>query len=68
MNAQERYAFTQTLKHFGGSFVAALGELYQVADAHNCARLDAAFPDIVERYGPGSYFFDRRDVADGHVS
>lgn len=41
----------------GGGFVAALAHAWLRADAVNRARIDAAFPEIVERFGPGTAFY-----------
>ena len=40
--------------NYGGNFAGAIGYAFQCADANNMHRLAAAFPDLIERYGPGS--------------
>jgi len=38
------------MQAYGGTFVQRLGQVFRVADAHNQARLRAAFPDVFEKY------------------
>lgn len=40
----------ENMKRYGGGFVSRLAELWQVADAKNRAKLEAAFGDVFERY------------------
>ena len=42
---------------YGGAFVRSLADTWAAADQCNRARLAAAFPDVVKRYGPGSALF-----------
>ena len=48
-----------TASRHGGSFISALSYAWICADAQNRRRIEAAFPEIVERYGPDSSFFHR---------
>lgn len=41
----------------GGGFVSCLAAAWLRADAVNRARIDAAFPEIAERFGPGTAFY-----------
>lgn len=41
----------------GGSFVANLAAAWLRADPTNRARLTAAFPEVVTKFGPGSPFY-----------
>jgi hypothetical protein len=41
----------------GGGFLSALSTAWLRADAQNRRRIEAAFPEIVTRYGPESSFF-----------
>lgn len=41
---------TRAMVNYGGSFVAALGRLWQIADDDNRARLRDAFPVYFEQY------------------
>lgn len=43
--------------HHGGSFFSALANAWLHGDSCNRARLDAAFPEVAEKYGPGSIFY-----------
>lgn len=44
-------------QHHGGGFISALAAAWLRADATNRARLTAAFPEVVERFGPGTGFY-----------
>lgn len=48
---------TRAMRSFGGSFAQHIGSALQVADLSNSARLQLAFPDLIEKYGPGSAFY-----------
>lgn len=48
---------TRAMRSFGGSFVQHLGSALQTADSSNAVRLQQAFPDLIEKYGPGSAFY-----------
>lgn len=41
----------------GGGFVSCLAAAWLRADATNRARLTAAFPEVVTKYGPGTAFY-----------
>ena len=43
--------------HTGGSFASRIADAALVADARNKDRLLAAFPELFEKYGPGSDFY-----------
>lgn len=43
--------------HHGGGFIAALATAWFAADPGNRTRLTAAFPEVVEKFGPGSGFY-----------
>lgn len=58
MDEHEFYMFLMAARRYGGSFVSNLAVAWGAADSGNKARLAMAFPDIVEKYGPGSYFYD----------
>ncbi len=38
------------METIGGGFASALAVAYQRADSGNRARIEAAFPDLIERY------------------
>lgn len=44
-------------QHHGGGFISALASAWLRGDPANRARIEAAFPEIVEKYGPGSRFY-----------
>jgi len=44
-------------QHHGGSFISALADAWFRGDSHNRARIEAAFPEVVEEYGPNSKFY-----------
>lgn len=54
MTSEQRRITVHAMERYGGGFVARLGEAWQRADADSAARLGAAFPDLLLRYGPGS--------------
>lgn len=45
------------MARFGGSFAQAISTAGFAADSHNSARLQTAFRDLFEKYGPGSDFY-----------
>ena len=44
------YQAARNMMRTGGSFAAAIGEAFLVADSHNAPRLMAAFPELFTRY------------------
>lgn len=54
MTGREMYFTMKTMRSHGGGFASAIGEALMLADPGNMGRLAAAFPDLIERYGPGS--------------
>lgn len=50
MTRDEMLMMIQAMHKYGGSFVRALSECFMLADEHNIARLEAAFPEIVSQY------------------
>jgi hypothetical protein len=47
---QHDFQTIQAMKHFGGSFVKGLAELFPKADADNQRRLHKAFPEYWSKY------------------
>lgn len=43
------------MKTYGGSFVRHMAHAYEAADAKNRARIEAAFPELWERYAPENW-------------
>jgi hypothetical protein len=52
----ERAATVQAMGSFGGGFVTALATAFYRADSANARKLEAAFPEMVAKYGPRSHF------------
>ena len=57
MNQSDVYYTATAMKVYGGSFAQAMGGALMHADLTNQVRIIEAFPDLVQKYGPGSYFF-----------
>jgi hypothetical protein len=49
--------FVQTLERFGGGWVRQFAALLRCSDPVRRQRLIAAFPEQLEKYGPGTVFF-----------
>ena len=47
---------TETMTKYGGKFVSTMANALRYADPTNRQRILDAFPDLVQRYGPGSAF------------
>jgi hypothetical protein len=45
------------MERHGGGFCVALANAWYKADAGNKARIEAAFPHLLDAYGPDSRFF-----------
>jgi hypothetical protein len=50
-----------TASQHGGGFIAALSNAWIHGDSSNRRRIEAAFPEIVTRYGPESSFFYKQN-------
>lgn len=59
LTSRQIWATFRVATHYGGSFYAALGEAGLLGDPENQARLLAAFPKLVEQYGPETAFYQR---------
>lgn len=44
---------------YGGAFVQALASLIGRADEDNLRRIEDAFPEIIEKYGPDGPFAEK---------
>lgn len=53
MDSTERIRMMYNMQRYGGSFARKIGEAFSCADDCNAARLAAAFPELVEKYGTG---------------
>jgi hypothetical protein len=56
LSSSDYQIFTEALYRFGGNFCANFADLIRAADQTNRAKLIAAFPELVEKYGPDSNF------------
>lgn len=50
------YIFAETMRRYGGGFCKKLADAFCAADSSNKQKIIAAFPELVENYGPGSRF------------
>lgn len=50
---------TRAMAAYGGSFAQHIGSTLQVADSSNAVRLQQAFPELIAKYGPGTYFYEQ---------
>lgn len=54
LTPDQRSITLHAMSRFGGGFVGRLAEAWKRADQINANCLGEAFPDLLERYGPGS--------------
>jgi len=47
------------MQQHGGSFCSALAAAWFAGDRSNRARIEAAFPHLVEQFGPSSSYFPK---------
>jgi len=57
LNDQQYFHTLRTMEEMGGSFVHNLGKAWIHADSFNRDRLEKAFPDMVDRFGPPSSLY-----------
>ena len=50
MTHDEKLVVAQNMIDYGGGFVRRLGELWLHADSDNCARIEATWPEYIEKY------------------
>lgn len=50
MEWNQRIATIKAMQVYGGSFVKALANAWQHADEQNSAKIEAAFPEYIEKY------------------
>lgn len=58
LSPDELLRTTRAMRRFGGSFAQHIGCALQTADSTNAARLQHAFPELIEKYGPGTDFYN----------
>ena len=59
MTGSQRLFTLRAMRNYGGNFAGAICYAFQCADESKMHRLAAAFPDLIERYGPGSEPYKR---------
>lgn len=57
LSVDQVFTTTEAMQRFGGNFVHYLACALRHADAANREKLLTAFPEIVEKYGPQTYFY-----------
>ena len=57
------YTFAAMQNH-GGGFVSRLAAAWFAADRSNRARIEGAFPHLLESFGPGSPFYTPAQAGD----
>lgn len=55
-DSQDYYILTEAMRRYGGNFCNKLADAICAADLTNRKKIIDAFPDIAEKYGPGSVF------------
>jgi len=58
MTHDERLIMLEAMKQYGGSFAKAIAAAWTLADATNCRKLEECFPELIEKYGPKSAFYE----------
>ena len=56
MNETEKRNTIQAMRDYGGGFVQRLALAWEHADSENSQRIQNAFPEYMEQYGPDSAF------------
>jgi hypothetical protein len=57
LTATQMHRTFAAMEQHGGGFCRALAQAWYVADRSNKARIQAAFPHLVEDFGPGSVYY-----------
>lgn len=57
MNRDMKLTTIRAMKMYGGGFVKSLADLWLQADESNSAKIEAAFPEYIDKYGPLSKFY-----------
>jgi len=57
LNDSEFFVTVCAVETYGGSFYRALGVALRHADRTNRERILAAFPEIAQKYGPGTSLY-----------
>ena len=46
------------MEKYGGGFCQKLAQAWYMADTRNKQRIEQAFPDYMDEYGPGGHFWN----------
>ena len=57
LSPDELFRTTEAMQRFGGNFAHYLALTIRYADSDNKQKLLSTFPEIIERYGPQTYFY-----------
>lgn len=60
----ERHRTFQAMQKYGGGFCVALAAAWFLGDARNRARIELAFPHLLEQFGPHSRFYAPAQAGD----
>jgi hypothetical protein len=56
MTYDDKLATIRNMKAYGGGFVKALAEAFLLSDENNQKRIEDAFPEYMDKYGPKGVF------------
>ena len=59
MEHDQRLVTIRAMQAFGGSFVKSLAATWLLADKSNSDKIEAAFSEYIEKYGPGRPQYQR---------
>lgn len=62
LTPQETWKTFLAMQRHGGGFCAALAYAWFKGDTANRARIERAFPHLLEDFGPGSYFYTNTEA------
>ena len=57
LTATQMHRTFAAMEQHGGGFCRALAQAWYVADRSNKARIEAAFANLIENFGPGSAYY-----------
>jgi hypothetical protein len=63
MSALEIWTTFSVMEQHGGGFCAALALAWRKADGANKARIEGAFPHLLEQFGPESRYYQHNPEA-----
>lgn len=59
LSCDQLYRTWAAAEAYGGGFVSALAAAWFRGDPANRARIEAAFPHLIEKFGPGSSYYSK---------